>query len=234
MRIPTAEGRYIWCRVQATRISKPDAPLRLVGKIVDIDEEVRRRAELERRTQRDSLTDLLNKTAFREKICAAMPVKPQQDRTDALLFLDLDNFKLINDTFGHVKGDAALLAASDALKRIFRNADAVGRFGGDEFCVFVRGITREALEERANALLHELHTFVEQDDQRVEITTSIGIYMFDGTESSYDVALHRADNAQYQAKQAGKNCYRFYDDIPDPWLGEMDEPHYVSEDPPAR
>ena len=87
---------------------------------------------------------------------------------------------------------------------------------------------------RANALLHELHTFVEQDDQRVEITTSIGIYMFDGTESSYDVALHRADNAQYQAKQAGKNCYRFYDDIPDPWLGEMDEPHYVSEDPPAR
>ena len=72
MRIPTAEGRYIWCRVQATRISKQDAPLRLVGKIVDIDEEVRRRAELERRTQRDSLTDLLNKTAFRDKICAAM------------------------------------------------------------------------------------------------------------------------------------------------------------------
>lgn len=230
MRIPTAEGRYIWCRVQATRISKPDAPLRLVGKIVDIDEEVRRRAELERRTQRDSLTDLLNKAAFREKICAAMPVKPQHDKTDALLFLDLDNFKLINDTFGHVKGDAALVAASEALKRVFRNADAVGRFGGDEFCVFVRDITREALEERAAALLSELHTFVEQDGQRVEITTSIGIYLFDGTETSYDVALHRADNAQYQAKQAGKNCFRFYDEIPDPWLGEMDNPHYISED----
>lgn len=230
MRIPTAEGRYIWCRVQATRISKPDAPLRLVGKIVDIDEEVRRRAELERRTQQDSLTDLLNKTAFREKICAAMPVKPQHDKTDALLFLDLDNFKLINDTFGHVKGDATLLAASEVLKRVFRNADAVGRFGGDEFCVFVRDITREALEERAAALLSELHTFVEQDGQRVEITTSIGIYLFDGTESSYDVALHRADNAQYQAKQAGKNCYRFYDEIPDHWVGEMDNPHNLSDD----
>ena len=205
-------------------------PLRLVGKIVDIDEEVRRRAELERRTQRDSLTDLLNKTAFREKICAAMPVRPQHGKTDALLFLDLDNFKLFNDTFGHVKGDAALLAASEALKRVFRNADAVGRFGGDEFCVFVRGITREALEERAAALLSELHTFVEYDDQRVEITTSIGIYLFDGTESSYDVALHRADNAQYQAKQAGKNCYRFYDEIPDPWLGEMDAPRYAKEE----
>lgn len=220
MRIPTAEGRYIWCRVQATRISKQDAPLRLVGKIVDIDEEVRRRAELERRTQRDSLTDLLNKTAFRDKICAAMPAKPQQDRTDALLFLDLDNFKLINDTFGHVRGDAALLEASDALKRIFRNADAVGRFGGDEFCVFVRDITRAALKERAEALLLELHKFIEHDGQSVEITTSIGIYLFDGTEASYDVALHRADNAQYLAKQAGKNCYRFYDETPEAWTDE--------------
>jgi|GEM_PF-831868 len=230
MRIPTAEGRYIWCRVQATRISKPDAPLRLVGKIVDIDEEVRRRAELERRTQRDNLTDLLNKTAFRDKICAAMPVKPQQDRTDALLFLDLDNFKLINDTFGHVTGDATLLKASEAIKHIFRNADAVGRFGGDEFCVFARGITREALQERAEALLTELHMFVEHEGQRVEITTSIGIYLFDGSESSYDVALHRADNAQYLAKQAGKNRYCFYEEVPDPWLGDMDDPHYIRED----
>ncbi len=229
MRIPTAEGRYIWCRVQATRISKQDAPLRLVGKIVDIDEEVRRRAELERRTQRDSLTDLLNKTAFRDKICAAMPAKPQQDKTDALLFLDLDNFKLINDTFGHVRGDAALLEASDALKRIFRNADAVGRFGGDEFCVFVRGITRAALKERAEALLSELHTFIEHDGQRVEITTSIGIYLFDGTEASYDVALHRADNAQYLAKQAGKNCYRFYDETPEAWTDEADTSKQISE-----
>ena len=229
MRIPTAEGRYIWCRVQATRISKQDAPLRLVGKIVDIDEEVRRRAELERRTQRDSLTDLLNKTAFRDKICAAMPAKPQQDKTDALIFLDLDNFKLINDTFGHVRGDAALLEASDALKRIFRNADAVGRFGGDEFCVFVRGITRAALKERAEALLLELHKFIEHDGQSVEITTSIGIYLFDGTEASYDVALHRADNAQYLAKQAGKNCYRFYDETPEAWTDETDASKQGSE-----
>ncbi len=223
MRIPTAEGRYIWCRVQATRISKPNAPMRLVGKIVDIDEEVRRRAELERRTQRDNLTDLLNKTAFRDKISAAMPVKPQQDKTDALLFLDLDNFKLINDTFGHIKGDAALLAASEVLKRIFRNADAVGRFGGDEFCVFVRGITRAALKERAEALLSELHTVFEQDGQSVEITTSIGIYLFDGSEASYDEALHRADNAQYVAKQAGKNCYRFYDELPEAWADEVND-----------
>ena len=109
------------------------------------------------------------------------------------------------------------------LTRIFRNADAVGRFGGDEFCVFVRGITRSALKERAEALLTELHSFIEQDGQTVEITTSIGIYQFDGTESSYDVALHRADNAQYVAKQAGKNCYRFYDELPEAWTDDTHE-----------
>ena len=90
---PTAQGRYIWCRVQTTRISKKDAPLHIVGKIVDIDEEVRRRAELERLSQRDSLTDLYNKVAFREKVMQNMPVRPKGDKTHALLFLDLDNFK---------------------------------------------------------------------------------------------------------------------------------------------
>lgn len=194
--------------MQATRISKPEA-LRLVGKIVDIDEEVRRRAELERRTQRDNLTDLLNKTpAFRDKISAAMPVKPQQDKADALLFLDLIILKLINDTFGHIKGDEALLAASEVLTRIFRNADAVGCFGGDEFCVPCPHHPLGA-QGTAEALLSELHSFIEQDGQTVEITTSIGIYQFDGTESSYDVALHRADNAQYVAKQAGKTATVF-------------------------
>lgn len=227
LRIPTSQGRYLWCRVQATRISKLNAPLRLVGKIVDIDEEVRRREELERRTRADSLTGLLNKAAFRDKIRASMPAKPTQDKTDALLFLDLDNFKLINDTFGHVTGDNALLEASETLKRIFRNADAVGRFGGDEFCVFVKGITLVALRERAEALVSGLRRRIEEGGQTVEITTSIGIYMFDGTESSYEVALQRADSAQYMAKQAGKNCFRFYDAEAESWDDMNMEPRIL-------
>lgn len=105
----------------------------------------------------------------------------------------------------------------------------MGRFGGDEFCVFVRDITRAALKERAEALLSELHKFIEHEGQRVEITTSIGIYLFDGTEASYDVALHRADNAQYLAKQAGKNCYRFYDETPEAWADDTDTAKQVSE-----
>lgn len=218
VRMRTAEGRYIWCRIHVTRISKPGAPLRLVGKIMDIDESVRQRAQLERLSQRDSLTDLLNKTAFNEKVSSSLPARLVNDRTDALIFLDLDNFKTLNDTLGHVKGDEALIRAAGIIRSVFRNADAVGRFGGDEFCVFVRGITREALRERAEALRSGLHMFFDdQDGHTVEVTSSIGIYPFDGSEPSYDVALQRADTAQYHAKQSGKNGFRFYDEVEDGW-----------------
>ncbi len=212
MRVPTAMGRYIWCRVQTTRISKKDAPLRIVGKIVDIDEEVRRRAELERLSQRDSLTDLYNKVAFRERVVQNLPCKPQGNNTHALLFLDLDNFKALNDSLGHIVGDAALAETADALKRIFRNADAVGRFGGDEFCVFAMGITRNAMSARAESVLKSLSMHFEREGKAVDITASIGIYMFDGGETSYEEALQKADNAQYRAKQLGKNRYVFHDD----------------------
>ncbi|ATD82465.1 MULTISPECIES: sensor domain-containing diguanylate cyclase [Desulfovibrio] len=214
MRIPTAQGRYIWCRVQTTRISKKDAPLHIVGKIVDIDEEVRRRAELERLSQRDSLTDLYNKVAFREKVMQNMPVRPKGDKTHALLFLDLDNFKELNDSLGHMAGDVALIDAADALRRIFRNVDAVGRFGGDEFCVFAMGITRNAVAARAESVLKALAMHFDREGKAVNISASIGIYMFDGSENSYEESLQRADNAQYRAKQLGKNRYVFYDDPP--------------------
>ena len=146
-----------------------------------------------------------------------MPSRPEHDKADALLFLDLDNFKLLNDTFGHVRGDAALAEAAEILKRVFRNADAVGRFGGDEFCIFAKNITRSALHDRAEALLAGLNMLFEEGDQKVEISASLGIYILDGTEPSYETALQRADTAQYHAKQAGKNCYRFYDEVADVW-----------------
>ncbi|MDD4700625.1 MAG: diguanylate cyclase [Desulfovibrio sp.] len=212
MRMPTSMGRFIWCRVQTTRISKKDAPLRIVGKIVDIDEEVRRRAELERLSQRDSLTDLYNKVAFRERVAQNLPCKPDDENTHALLFLDLDNFKALNDSLGHIVGDAALVDTAEALKRIFRNDDAVGRFGGDEFCVLAVGITRPAMTARAESVLSALSMRFERDGKSVHITASIGIYMFDGSETSYEEALQRADNAQYRAKLLGKNRYVFHDD----------------------
>ena len=173
---------------------------------------MRRRTELERLSQRDSLTDIYNKVAFREKIMQYLPVRIENERTHALLFLDLDNFKELNDNLGHMAGDTALIGTADILKRIFRNADTVSRFGGDEFCVFAMGITRNAMSVRAESVCKALNMRFDRDGKTVNISASIGIYMFDGSETSYEEALQRADNAQYRAKQMGKNRYVFYDD----------------------
>ena len=215
LRIPAADGRFIWCRVQTTRISKDGAPLRMVGKIVDIDDEVRKKTELERRSQRDSLTDLYNKEAFQEKVRRCLPVSKESGKESALLFVDLDNFKALNDTLGHMTGDKALAAVGKILSSVFRNADAVGRFGGDEFCVFVRGIPRNVLRKRVESLRTALRLHFEENGQHVDLSSSIGVYLFDGNESSYEEALQRADQALYRAKQSGKDRFTFH--------GETDE-----------
>lgn len=215
LRIPAADGRFIWCRVQTTRISKDGAPLRMVGKIVDIDDEVRKNTELERRSQRDSLTDLYNKQAFQEKVRRCLPVSKESGKESALLFVDLDNFKTLNDTLGHMVGDKALAAVGKILSSVFRNADAVGRFGGDEFCVFVRGIPRNVLRKRVESLRTALRLHFEENGQHVDLSSSIGVYLFDGNESSYEEALQRADQALYRAKQSGKDRFTFH--------GETDE-----------
>ena len=212
LRIPAADGRFIWCRVQTTRISKDGAPLRMVGKIVDIDDEVRKKTELERRSQRDSLTDLYNKEAFQEKVRRCLPVSKESGKESALLFVDLDNFKALNDTLGHMTGDKALAAVGKILSSVFRNADAVGRFGGDEFCVFVRGIPRNVLRKRVESLRTALRLHFEENGQHVDLSSSIGVYLFDGNESSYEEALQRADQALYRAKQSGKDRFTFHDE----------------------
>ena len=215
MRIPTVEGRYIWCRIQVTRISRDGAPLRLIGKIVDIDEEVRRRAELERRSQRDSLTDLLNKAAFREQVRSCMPARPEGNRTDALMFMDLDNFKVLNDTLGHVVGDVALVDVAEALKRTFRNVDILAASAATNFVSFCAASPVRCCRPGLRPCWPRCVFPYAREGQKVDVTASIGVYLFDGTESNYEEALQRADAALYYAKETGKNRYTFFDEVTD-------------------
>lgn len=136
----------------------------------------------------------------------------ESGKESALLFVDLDNFKALNDTLGHMTGDKALAAVGKILSSVFRNADAVGRFGGDEFCVFVRGIPRNVLRKRVESLRTALRLHFEENGQHVDLSSSIGVYLFDGNESSYEEALQRADQALYRAKQSGKDRFTFHDE----------------------
>lgn len=214
LRIPAMDGRYLWCRVQITCLNKTGQPLRLVGKIVDLDHLIREREALEWQSQRDSLTDLYNKKAFQTKLEHFLQNPPTAEKQGAVLFIDLDNFKSLNDTLGHIAGDKALVTVSQTLKRIFRNAEAISRFGGDEFCVFLRDTPKSALLKQIEAVCNTLRLYFYEDGQpMVDISTSIGVYFIQSDDSSCEAVLKKADKALYAAKQAGKNQFIFYDDL---------------------
>lgn len=160
--------------------------------------------ELERRSEIEEFTHVMNKTAFRNHVNAELEVM-HQDQYVCLLVIDIDKFKNINDTFGHLIGDQVLLNVVEVLKEVLRSNDFIGRIGGDEFCVFMKNIlSLPYLHERLDEILNRLvNTTVE--GQKV-LSASIGVCMSDHT-CRYDEIFQKADMAMYRAKHAGGNRY---------------------------
>lgn len=160
----------------------------------------------------DPLTHLPNRLLFNLRLAQAVQRAQQQAHHVALLFLDMDRFKNVNDTLGHHVGDDLLLAIADRLRAVATPYHAtVARLGGDEFTLLVEGIhTAEALHELAGAILHEFSRPFELHQRQLFITPSIGIsrYPIDGESASE--LLRNADAAMYRAKDQGRNSYEFY------------------------
>ncbi|HUY06265.1 MAG TPA: EAL domain-containing protein [Acidimicrobiales bacterium] len=165
-------------------------------------------AELEYQALHDSLTGLPNRALIRDRI-EQMLARARRDQLPcAAMFLDLDNFKDVNDTLGHKAGDDLLVAVSQRLKSAVRGVDSVGRLGGDEFVILVEGATlSEGTEALGNRILEALLPPVEVADSPVplSISASIGIATDSGSSTS-DELLRDADIALYRAKAAGKAC----------------------------
>jgi diguanylate cyclase (GGDEF)-like protein len=132
----------------------------------------------------------------------------RHEKKGALLYIDLDDFKPINDTYGHSEGDKYLQAISIAIKKLLRDSDVLVRLGGDEFVVVLYEISAEddAIEV-ANKLLKTLSAEYILDDITVSASASIGIYCFPKAEMTVDNLISAADAAMYNAKQSGKNKY---------------------------
>lgn len=190
-------------------LPEKDAETKLLIFKRDIDEQIKERQLLIERSQRDNLTGLYNKMAFFE-LCEEYMVDNPNDST-ALIFLDLDNFKALNDKQGHIKGDLAIRAAADKLQVIFSNIDVISRFGGDEFCVMVKNIPKEKLTDKLEFLLKKMHEFYGEGDKTVEITASVGV-AWAQEDLSFGEVLERADKALYKAKEDGKNRFIVYSD----------------------
>lgn len=164
------------------------------------------RLQLEHESRTDGLTGLLNKKAFIE--LAEEAVAEAQGKSVAFIFLDLDYLKSVNDTFGHMIGDKAIMDAARSLQMVFRERDMIGRFGGDEFCVLLLDIPREVLYERIEEALAMLRAEYTQSEKTIKVTASIGVaYTEENRFSDCNEFLSIADDAVYEAKKAGRDRY---------------------------
>ena len=159
----------------------------------------------------DPLTGLPNKALFRDRLEQALARARRSKESFAVLFLDLDHFKDVNDTFGHLAGDELLKAFAERLRGFVRATDTVARFGGDEFVVLVTGL-QDASHSAilAQKILRSLSTPFQLDGHKVSVTTSIGISLYHADLDRADDYLERADRALYVAKEEGRNTYRFH------------------------
>ena len=161
--------------------------------------------ELQEFAVKDMLSGLLNRAATEHLIRERLE-NMEQEETCALLLVDLDDFKRVNDTLGHQAGDTAIQQASQILSGLFRGSDIVGRLGGDEFVIFLCGkITEDMVREKAEAICEEVH-LVLGDRKLVNLTASVGVYI-SGKGQIFENMYHSSDLALYKAKKAGKHRY---------------------------
>jgi diguanylate cyclase (GGDEF)-like protein len=221
-RIRTVEGRLHWVSERGRVTSDQTGQARwLDGLILDVSE--RKAAEIMIRdlAYNDPLTGLPNRRLLLDRLEYQLAASSRSGRYGALLFIDMDNFKTINDTFGHEAGDQVLKEVARRLLANVRESDTVARLGGDEFVVILDGLgdTADAAAAEAaelgNKILDKLARPYRLDVQLCTSTPSIGIAMFRGHAASTDQLLRRADEAMYQAKSAGRNRLHFYSGQPD-------------------
>lgn len=179
--------------------------------ITDIDERKRREIELKSRAERDGLTGLYNAVTLRSKINDILSQKNPTKGNHAFLLIDLDNYKQINDSFGHGYGDGVLKDVAQILNTRFRSSDIVGRLGGDEFVVLLCNIRScEYVEYLADELCQSIHRTYKEGDKEVSLSASIGIAVAPDEGSTFEELYKKSDIAQYNIKRLGKNGFMRY------------------------
>ncbi len=189
----------------------------LIGIVRDITQQRQDEREIRRLAFYDSLTGLPNRRLLLDRLKQAMVTSARTGKHGALMFLDLDHFKLLNDTQGHDVGDLLLQQVAQRLQTCVRDGDSVARLGGDEFVVLLEALSddRYAAATQAETITSKLlaacATEYNLNSYLHQGTTSIGIVVFRGEEDTMDDLLKKADLAMYQGKSAGRNAARFFD-----------------------
>ncbi|WP_157272078.1 sensor domain-containing protein [Azohydromonas aeria] len=218
-RMRRQDGSVIWVldRGDVVERDAEGRPLRMVGSFSDISERKAAEALTQRLAYFDALTGLPNRSLMQDRLQHAVELSLRTGQFGALMFIDLDNFKELNDSHGHASGDALLQQIAQRLREGLRASDTAARMGGDEFVVIAEELGADVAEAATHAeaiaakLMHGIEQPCDLGGALHRSTGSIGIALFGVPGDSAEELLKRADFAMYQAKDAGRNARRFFD-----------------------
>jgi len=205
------DGSTLWIAETAHAVHGADGELLYYqGTVEDISDRKRYREQLEHQANHDPLTGLPNRNLLRDRLEQARAHGKREGGEVAVAFVDLDNFKVINDSLGHAIGDELLMVTAGRLKTCLRAVDTVARYGGDEFVLILHHLGEAAqLHGVLERVLHEIARPVHLGGHELLVTCSIGVAML-GAEEGVDLLLQNADTAMYSAKAAGRSTFAFY------------------------
>jgi diguanylate cyclase (GGDEF)-like protein len=207
------QQRWIWFFSIPLLHDGEQTPYAVLSSFEDITELRNVQNQFSMLANRDALTGLPNRFKMMDLGTSAVAAAQRHGRALGLLFIDLDHFKDINDTYGHFAGDVFLRAVTQRLKGALRDSDTIARLGGDEFIVLLEACgSRAVAEEVANRLLYELQQPFVVEDNPVYAGASIGIALYPEAGASFDELLKAADTAMYSAKSGGRVTYRFFEE----------------------
>jgi len=209
VRVNLPEGRTRWVEVVGAPLLRDGRVDRIVGSLADITDDIVRERELQHRATHDGLTGLANRWSLNERVEQALDHR----RPASMLYLDLDQFKVVNDSLGHQVGDEMLAAVADRLRSIADEAAVLARVGGDEFAVVCVDLDHFEVERLADRLVREFTAPFEVAGLEMYSSVSVGVVHISNAHGSAADVLRDADTCLYRAKAAGKSCYRVFEPL---------------------
>ena len=216
-RMKRKDGKWAWILGLGKVVERDGEgrPLRVIGTHTDITERKNAEKIIFHQATHDALTDLANRSLFNDRLGMAMAEARRCRKKVGVIFLDLDNFKKVNDAMGHSAGDLLLVGAAERMRRTLRDTDTLARIGGDEFAfLFPMVEDRPEVEAVAARILEALSVPFPVEGREFVISGSLGICLFPDDGDDGQTLMKRADAAMYEAKRAGKNTWRHWTGFP--------------------
>ena len=206
------DGSLVWVLQNENLTEGPDGLLSVIeGTIIDISERKRAEEQVKHLAFHDPLTNLPNRLLFNDRLTLAVAQAHRHAQRLAVLFLDLDRFKVINDSLGHSVGDELLRQVAERIQEHVREGDTVARLGGDEFTLLVPGITAEEDAAKiARKICEAIHDPFWIDGRQLFVTTSVGVSVYPSDGHDAETLVRNADSAMYRAKEQGRDNYQLY------------------------